>query len=187
MFKLTPLPYDYSALAPYISKETVYYHHQKHQAGYVKKLNDLYKGNKSLEELVINGQGKIQELASQIYNHEFYWKCMKVNGGGEPSQACREKLEESFGSVQGALDKLVEMATNDFGSSWVWLVKDGTKIAADLTKDAAPILTDDNRKPLFVIDLWEHSFIREYINDKEKYMRAIFNNLIDWEFVENNW
>src|SRR5450432_2082392 len=111
-FSLPPLPYDKNALAPHISAETLEYHHGKHHAAYVVNLNKLVEGkpeaDKSLEELIKTTEAGIFNNAAQIWNHTFYWSCMKPNGGGKPTGDLAQAIARDFGSVE----KLVEQLSN---------------------------------------------------------------------------
>lgn len=129
---LPPLPYPLDALAPEYSKETLEYHYGKHHNAYVVNLNNLQKGtefeNMELEEIVKKSSGGIYNNAAQIWNHTFFWNCMKPAGGGEPSGALAKAIDAKWGSYAAFKEAFVKSAVGNFGSGWTWLVKkaDGT-------------------------------------------------------------
>ncbi len=131
-FELPALPYEKNALEPHISQETLEFHHGKHHNTYVQKLNGLIEGtefaDKSLEEIIKASSGGVFNNAAQIWNHTFYWHSLSPNGGGEPTGAIAEAINAAFGSFADFQAKFNDMAVNNFGSSWTWLVKkaDGT-------------------------------------------------------------
>ncbi len=139
-FSLPDLPYAYDALGPFMSKETLEYHHDKHHLAYVNNGNNLLKGTewegKSLEEIVRGSYGKNPGLfnnAGQHYNHIHFWKWMKPNGGGKIPGALEKALVDSFGSVDKAKEDLVQAGTTQFGSGWGWLAVNNGKIVATKT------------------------------------------------------
>src|SRR5262245_37677865 len=129
-FTLPDLPYPRDALAPHISAETLDFHHGKHHAAYVTKLNELVLANpalagKSLEDLIRTTSGTVFNQAAQAWNRTFYWHSMKPQGGGEPTGALCAAIDEAFGSVSSFKEKFSAAAVGQFGSGWAWLVKDG--------------------------------------------------------------
>jgi len=190
-FELPALPYAIDALAPHISQETLEFHHGKHHATYVAKLNGLVEGtelaNKSLEELIKTSQGGVFNNAAQIWNHTFYWNSLSPTGGGEPTGELLSAINDSFGSVEEFKAKFNDSAVNNFGSSWTWLVKntDGS-LAIVNTSNAATPLTDDSLTPLMTVDLWEHAYYIDYRNVRPNYLGG-FWALINWEFASNNF
>ena len=134
-FTLPELPYSYDALQPYMSKETLEFHHDKHHQAYVTNGNNLMKGteyeNMSVEEVVKASFGKNQGIfnnAGQHFNHIHFWKWMKASGGGKPSGAVEKGLMESFGSMEGFTKAFIEAGTTQFGSGWAWLAVKGGKL-----------------------------------------------------------
>ncbi|NRA55748.1 MAG: superoxide dismutase [Fe] [Gammaproteobacteria bacterium] len=190
-FELPALPYAIDALAPHISQETLEFHHGKHHATYVAKLNGLVEGtdlaNKSLEELIKTSQGGVFNNAAQIWNHTFYWNSLSPNGGGEPTGELLAAINASFGSVEEFKAKFNDSAVNNFGASWTWLVKnsDGS-LAIVNTSNAATPLTDENLTPLMTVDLWEHAYYIDYRNVRPNYL-AGFWALINWKFASENF
>ncbi len=188
-FTLPELPYALDALAPHISQETLQFHHGKHHAGYVAKLNAAVEGDaalagKSLEDLITSQSGGVFNNAAQIYNHSFYWQCLSPKGGGEPSGAIAKAIDGSFGSFSAFKEKLSAVAGGHFGSGWAWLVKDGDKLAVVDTHDAGCPLTQ-GLKPILTCDVWEHAYYIDYRNARPKYIEAWWN-LVSWDFANAN-
>jgi len=188
-FELPNLPYAYDALAPHISKETLQFHHDKHHAAYVNKLNELIKGTpqdkQSLEEIINSSSGTLFNQAGQHFNHSFYWKCMAPKAGGEAKGAVADAIKKSFGDFGSFKQKFSEAAAGHFGSGWAWLIREreGTlKVIA--THDADnPIKHGD--QALLTCDVWEHAYYIDYRNARAKYLEA-FWNLVNWDFVNQN-
>ncbi|MEE3191840.1 MAG: Fe-Mn family superoxide dismutase, partial [Pseudomonadota bacterium] len=126
-FELPALPYEKNALEPHISSETLDFHYGKHHNTYVQKLNGLVEGTdlegKSLEDIIKTSSGGVFNNAAQIWNHTFYWNSLSPNGGGEPTGAVADAINAAFGSFEDFKAKFNDMAVNNFGSSWTWLVK----------------------------------------------------------------
>lgn len=189
-FTLPDLPYALDALAPAISKETLEYHWGKHHRAYVTNLNNLIPGTEfekmSLEEIIKNSTGGIFNNAAQVWNHTFYWHCMKPNGGGEPTDALLKAIEKTFGSFAQFKETFTKTALTTFGSGWAWLVKnkDGT-LAIVSTSNAGNPMTD-GKKPLLTCDVWEHAYYIDYRNLRPAYVDA-FWNLVNWDFVAQNF
>lgn len=188
--ELPALPYEQDALEPHISRETLEFHYGKHHKTYVDKLNGLIAGSdaegKTLEEIVKNSEGGIFNNAAQIWNHTFYWNSLSPNGGGEPTGAIAQAINDSFGSFAEFKEAFTTSAINNFGSSWTWLVKgqDG-KLAIVNTSNAATPLTDESVTPILTVDLWEHAYYIDYRNARPGYMDG-FWNLVNWDFASSN-
>jgi superoxide dismutase, Fe-Mn family len=189
-FELPKLPYAKSALAPHISEETLEYHHGKHHAAYVNKLNTLVAGTKfanmPLEEIMkTSEQGPVFNNAAQHWNHSFYWNCLAPKAGGEPSGELAKAIERQFKSFQDFRKQLSDAAVDQFGGGWAWLVqrKDGA-LGIEKTSNADNPLVRDNR-PLLTCDVWEHAYYIDYRNERAKYVEA-FWNLVNWQFVASN-
>ena len=189
-FSLPDLPYAYDSLGPYMSAETLEFHHDKHHQAYVTNGNKLLEGSglegKSLEEIVKESFGKNQPLfnnAGQHFNHIHFWKWMKPNGGGKSLPG---KLQAAVDSDLGGYDKFREdflaAGTGQFGSGWAWLtLKDG-KLAVTKTANGENPLVHGGT-PLLGVDVWEHSYYIDYRNARPKYLEAWFDNLVNWEYV----
>jgi Fe-Mn family superoxide dismutase len=191
---LPPLPYAENALEPIISAKTLGFHYGKHHKTYVDNLNKLIAGtdfaNLSLENIITKTAGQADHMpifnnAAQTWNHTFYWKSMKLNGGGEPPDALKGKIEASFGSVDACKKELASTAVSQFGSGWAWLVIDGTQLKVVKTPNAnMPMAV--GLKPLLVIDVWEHAYYLDYQNRRADYVNAVLDKLINWEFALQN-
>lgn len=190
MFELPVLPYKNDALEPYISKETIEYHYGKHHATYVNNLNVLIKGTEfetmPLEEIIKKSQGGIFNNAAQVWNHTFYWNCLKPNGGGAPTGKLAEALAKEFGSFDGFKDNFTRAAATLFGSGWAWLVKDGDgKLKIVQTSNAENPMTKDET-PVLTCDVWEHAYYIDKRNARPKYIED-FWQIVNWEFVEKQF
>ncbi len=187
---LPELPYAMDALEPHISKETLEFHYGKHHATYVTKLNGLIDGTdfagKDLEAIVKSSSAGVFNNAAQIWNHTFYWNSMSPNGGGEPTGAVADAINAKWGSFEDFKTAFNDMAVNNFGSSWTWLVKnaDGSLDIVNTSNAATPITGDVT--PLFTVDLWEHAYYIDYRNVRPNYLAA-FWSLVNWEFANANF
>lgn len=189
-FELPPLPYAKDALEPHISAETLEYHYGKHHQTYVDKLNAAVEGkpeaDKSLEELIKTASGGVFNNAAQIWNHTFYWNSLKPNGGGEPGGELKAAIERDLGSVAKCKEALAEAVKTHFGSGWAWLAVDGGTVKVISGHDADNPMRD-GATPLLTIDAWEHAFYIDYRNAKPKYVEAVLENLINWDFAAENF
>ncbi len=189
--ELPALPYAKNALEPYISAETLEYHHGKHHNAYVTNLNNLVPGteyeNLSLEEIIKKAPaGGVFNNAAQVWNHTFYWNCLAPNAGGAPSGALADAITKAFGSFDTFKEKFSTSAATNFGSGWTWLVKNGDgSLEIVNTSNAGSPLTQD-KKPLLTCDVWEHAYYIDYRNARPKYVES-FWNLVNWEFVAKNF
>ncbi|RCL00204.1 MAG: Fe-Mn family [Candidatus Tokpelaia sp. JSC189] len=189
-FELPPLPYDYDALAPYMSRETLEYHHDKHHQAYVINGNGFLKDSglegKSLEDVVRDSFGKNVGLfnnAGQHYNHIHFWKWMKKGGGGDKLP---EKLARAINSDLGGYAKFradfLTFGTAQFGSGWAWLaVKDGKLEIMRTQNGENPLVYA--AKPILGVDVWEHSYYIDYRNARLKYLEIFVDHLINWDYV----
>ncbi|HEY9057456.1 MAG TPA: superoxide dismutase [Aurantimonas sp.] len=189
-FTLPELPYAYDALGPYMSKETLEYHHDKHHNAYVTKGNELAEkagmSDLSLEEIVKKSHGTDQPLfnnAGQHYNHIHFWKWMKPGGGGKSLPG---KLQIAFDSDLGGYDKFkadFEAAgAGQFGSGWAWVAVKNGKLEIMKTPNGENPLVH-GAEPILGVDVWEHSYYIDYRNARPKYLGAFVDNLINWDYV----
>ena len=190
-FELPALPFNKDALAPHISAETLEYHHGKHHATYIAKLNGLVEGtdmaNKSLEELIRTTQGGVFNNAAQVWNHTFYWHCLSPNGGGEPTGALANAIIATWGSFADFQAAFNDKAVNNFGSSWTWLVKTANgNLDIVNTSNAATPIQDENVTAILTVDLWEHAYYIDYRNARPAYLAGVWQ-LINWEFASANF
>jgi len=189
-FSLPDLPYDYEALQPYMSRETLEYHHDKHHKAYVDKGNDLAAeagmDGLSLEEIVKQSHGKNPGLfnnAAQHYNHIHFWKWMKKDGGG---RSLPGKLQTAIDSDLGGYDQFradfINAGVGQFGSGWAWIaVKDGKLEIMKTPNGENPLV--HGASPILGVDVWEHSYYIDYRNARPKYLEAFVDSLIDWDYV----
>ncbi|MBP1150241.1 MULTISPECIES: superoxide dismutase [Fe] [Methylocaldum] len=188
--ELPPLPYAKNALEPHISAETLEYHYGKHHQTYVTNLNNLIGGtefeNLSLEDIIKKSSGGIFNNAAQVWNHTFYWNCLKPNGGGEPAGALAGAINQSFGSFEKFKEEFTKCAIGTFGSGWAWLVKNADGSLAIVSTSNAGNPMTSNQTPLLTCDVWEHAYYIDYRNARPKYVES-FWNLVNWDFVEKNF
>ena len=188
---LPPLPYAIDALAPAYSQETLEYHHGKHHNAYVVKLNELQVGtefeNMDLEEVIKKSSGGIYNQAAQIWNHTFFWNCMKPHGGGEPTGALADAIAKKWGSYADFKKAFVASAVGNFGSGWTWLVKkaDGSVDIVNMGAAGTPLTTGD--KALLCVDVWEHAYYIDYRNLRPKFVETFLDKLANWKFAEANF
>lgn len=188
-FELPKLPYALDALAPHISKETLEYHYGKHHQAYVNKLNSLTQNTPfqdlSLEQVITKSSGGIFNNAAQVWNHTFYWHCMKPNGGGEPTGDLAEAIKEAFGTFAKFKETFTNAALNQFGSGWAWLSKnrDGSLEIHSTPNAGTPMVED--KIALLTCDVWEHAYYIDVRNDRSKYLDH-FWQLVNWDFVSEN-
>jgi superoxide dismutase, Fe-Mn family len=191
---LPALPYPENALEPVISAKTISFHYGKHHRTYVETVNKLIVGTEladmPLERIVRVTAGKPERMnifnnAAQVWNHNFYWQCLKAKGGGAPPTALKQKMEAAFGSVDACKKELANAAVSDFGSGWAWLVIEGDKLKVVKTSDAETPMTK-GLQTLFTIDVWEHAYYLDYQNKRVDYVNALIDKLANWEFAANN-
>lgn len=189
-FELPELPYAKNALEPYISEETLEYHHGKHHATYVTKLNNLIPGTefegKSLEDIIKSSSGGVFNNSAQVWNHTFYWHTMSPNGGGEPTGSLGEAINAKWGSFDDFQKEFNEKAVGNFGSGWTWLVKnsDGSLEIVNTSNAGTPIT--EGKTPIITADVWEHAYYIDYRNARPKYLES-FWKLVNWEFAAENF
>ncbi|MBL1241586.1 MAG: superoxide dismutase [OCS116 cluster bacterium] len=191
-FELPVLPYAYDALDPYMSAETLEFHHDKHHNAYVTNGNNLLAGSgledKSLEDIIKATYGDAAKAglfnnAAQHYNHMHFWNWMKKDGGGSIPGELEAKIIEDLGSVAALRDAFLTSGATQFGSGWCWLVQnaDGKLEVTKTANGENPLCF--NQTPLLGCDVWEHSYYIDYRNARPKYLEAYFDNMINWEYV----
>ena len=206
-FQLPNLPYPADALAPTMSEETFSYHHGKHHAAYIKNLNRMTEGtelaNQSLEQIIADSAGEASKQslfnnAAQAWNHEFFWKSMSPDGGGEPSggtmaDALAGEIAASFGSYDGFREEFCKAAAGLFGSGWVWLAASGeeseaSKLSILTTSNAEiPLAELKSGGLLLTLDVWEHAYYLDFQNDRPSYIARWLENLVNWEFASERY
>ena len=195
MFTLSSLPFDERALEPHISARTLEFHYGKHHQAYIDNLNKLVAGtnmeNDSLEHIILKTAGRedkvaIYNNAAQAYNHEFFWKCLKpVSRETLIPVELKNAVIHSFGSWEKMIEELKGAALSQFGSGWVWLVKEDSNVKIVKSANAdTPIV--HGQHPLFTIDVWEHSYYLDFQNRRADYVSAILDNLANWDFALTN-
>jgi superoxide dismutase, Fe-Mn family len=188
-FELPPLPWAEDALAPHISAETIEYHYGKHHKTYVDNLNKAVDGTPdadlSLEEIILKAEGPLFNNSAQVWNHTFFWNGLAPNGGGQPTGAVADAINASFGSYDEFRTQITQAGITQFGSGWAWLIdNDGT---LEVTKTAnADLPLKHGQKALWTIDVWEHAYYIDYRNARPKFIDVVLDNLIDWDFVNQN-
>lgn len=193
-FFLPKLPYEKTALEPYISRDTLNFHYDKHHQTYVTKLNELVEGtdfaSMELEKVMKETAGNkdfvgIFNNAAQVWNHTFYWHCMKKGGGGKPTGDLLKGLEASFESYENFCALFKQAALTQFGSGWAWLVKDAGALKIMKTPNAETPLTK-GVVPLLTCDVWEHAYYLDYQNRRPDYVDVFLEHLVNWDFVDKN-
>ncbi len=191
-YEVPDLPYDYDALEPHIDEETMRVHHDKHHQAYVDKANAALEGSewadkdvdevlKSLDDLPSDKQGPVRNNAGGHANHTFFWKTMSPDGGGEPSGALGDAINEAFGDLDSLKEKVKAAGIGQFGSGWAWLVHDGSGLEVVSTPNQDSPISAGNT-PLLGIDVWEHAYYLKYQNKRPDYIDA-FWNVVNWEEV----
>ena len=192
--QVPPLPYDYDALEPTIDAETMRLHHDKHHQAYVDNANKALEGtewaDRPVEAILANvdllpedKQAAVRNNAGGHANHTLFWEIMGPNGGGEPSGALADAINDTFDSLDALKTQLNDAGVKRFGSGWSWLVWDGTGLAVYSTANQdSPILKSYDDVPLLGIDVWEHAYYLTYQNRRPDYLSAWWN-VVNWEAV----
>lgn len=190
-----PLPYSDNALAPVITSETIAYHYGKHHKGYYDAVLKAVAGGEfadaSLEEIIKKtaqdpSRASLFNPAGQLWNHNFYWASIRPNGGGKPTGAIADRIEESFGGYDAFHKEFLSTATKFFGSGWVWLAPNSqNKLAVSATANAdTPIAR--GVQPLLTLDVWEHAYYVDWRNRRADYVNAWLDQLVNWDFANQN-
>jgi Fe-Mn family superoxide dismutase len=196
--QLPPLPYENNALEPYVSAETLHFHHDKHHAKYVETTNELIQGTPyekmELDEIVMKSaqfsfkagkDRKIFNNASQAWNHAFLWKSMCPDSTALPTAVIKQLLEKNFGSIDSFRKQFQKSGMDLFGSGWTWLVASSNDSLSIMSTEKAGNPMTSGFKPLLCCDLWEHAYYLDYQNEKNKYMENFFK-VVRWDFIEEN-
>lgn len=190
---LPELPYGIKDLEPYISARTLEFHHGKHHNSYVANLNKLIPGtpleNLALEDIITKSakdpsMAGIFNNSAQVWNHTFYWSCMKKNGGGRPSEKLLGAINRAFGGFEKFIEEMKNAAVTQFGSGWAWLVKEGDSLKIMKTANADTPMAHGS-KALLTVDVWEHAYYLDYQNRRPDYVAAFFEKLVNWDHVES--
>ncbi len=190
-----PLPFAKDALEPYGMKaETFDYHYGKHHAAYVTNLNNLIKDteldSKPLEEIITTSFKDSSKVgvfnnAAQVWNHSFFWNCLKAGGGGAPTGELAERITKDFGSYDKFREEFKAAATTQFGSGWAWLVDDGSTLKIIKTPNAENPLAH-GQKALLTLDVWEHAYYIDFKNARPAFIDNFLDKLVNWDFVAHN-
>jgi Fe-Mn family superoxide dismutase len=197
-FTLPPLPYDYNALEPYIDAETMMFHHDKHHAAYIKKLNEAVSkypelASKSAEDLLTNINGLPKDIQSIVrnnggghVNHTMFWQIMSPDGGGQPTGAIAEAITQAFGSFAAFQEQFNDAGAKQFGSGWAWLVLDGNKQlkVIGLPNQDSPLM--EGASPIMGNDVWEHAYYLTYRNKRDEYLKNWWN-VVNWEEINKRY
>ena len=188
------LPYAYDALEPHMSRATLEAHHGRHHRAYVDKAKVLAKeirmDDMPLEQIIQQAaknahQRDLLNNAAQAWNHAFFWRCLRPDGGGRPDGDLAKRIDATFGSHDEFLDVFTRTALGVFGSGWTWLVIDGPGLAVMHTPNGeTPIM--HGFSPLLTIDVWEHAYYLDYQNRRPDYVAAVMGHLINWDFAAQN-
>jgi Fe-Mn family superoxide dismutase len=193
-FELPPLPYAKDALEPHISARTLEFHHGKHHATYVTNLNNLTKdtplATHSLEQVIESVHGDAAKVgifnnAAQVWNHTFYWHCMKPGGGGAPTGEVAQAIDQAFGSYDKFKDEFKTACVSQFGSGWGWLVADKGALKIAKTANAELPMTA-GQTALLTCDVWEHAYYLDFQNRRPDYVQMFLDHLVNWDFVAAN-
>ena len=194
MFTLPPLPFAEGALAPVISANTLGFHYGKHHKAYVDNLNNLVKGTEfesaTLESIIKATAGKPDKAgmfnnAAQVWNHTFYWNCLKSGGGGKPSGKIADMIDSDLGGYDKFKADFAQTCITQFGSGWGWLVAEGGTLKLVKTPNAETPLTK-GQTALLTIDVWEHAYYLDYQNRRPDHVNAVIDKLLNWDFAAQN-
>lgn len=193
-FELPALPYPMNALEPHTSAKTLDFHHGKHHQAYVTNLNNLVKdspmASQSLEQLIKTSYKDDSKIgifnnAAQVWNHTFFWNCMKPAGGGAPTGNVAAAIDRDLGGLAKFKDDFKAAAVGQFGSGWAWLVVDGGKLKITRTANAANPLAE-GQTALLTCDVWEHAYYLDFQNRRPDFVQAFLDHLVNWDFVAQN-
>lgn len=193
-FQLPELPYAYNALEPFISENTMSFHHTKHHQTYITNLNSLLTEHalkdSTLEQIIMQTFDAPEEKAifnnaAQVWNHTFFWSCMRKDGGGVPKNTLLKQLERDFDNYNNFKAQFIKEALSQFGSGWTWLVWDKNQARLLITKTSnADLPMVRSHVALFTLDVWEHAYYLDYQNRRAEYANVFFDHLINWDFIE---
>jgi len=194
MFTLPPLPFSEGALAPVISANTLGFHYGKHHKAYVDNLNKLVAGTEfesaTLEKIIKDTAGKTDKAgifnnAAQVWNHTFYWNCLKPGAGGRPTGKIAQMIDSDLGGYDKFKTDFAQACITQFGSGWGWLVAEGGKLKLVKTANAENPLSK-GQTALLTIDVWEHAYYLDYQNRRPDHVNAVIDKLINWDFAAEN-
>lgn len=186
-YSYLPLPYDFAALEPQISRYTMYFHHDKHYKNYLDKLNSILIQhplwqNVPLEVLTKMGDEDLQKNAGGTYNHELYFNSLTPDYK-DPSANMKNLIKHSFGSEKELYSAIIDAGVGHNGSGWIWVVFNPEKNIEIMVTPNQETIDFDKYTPLLIIDLWEHAYYLDRQNERREYLSAIMK-LLDWEKAE---
>ena len=191
---LPNLPFAIDALEPHISARTFEFHHGKHHKAYVDNTNKLIEGtalaDQGLEEIIKSAAADAAKKglfnnAAQVWNHTFFWKCLKPNGGGRPTGRIAAQIDQELGGYEKFAADFKNAGVTQFGSGWAWLCLKDRKLAIVQSANAeTPIVSGST--PLLVVDVWEHAYYLDYQNRRPDFLQVFLDHLINWDFVNSN-
>ena len=193
-FELPPLPFAKDALEPYMSARTLEFHHDKHHKAYVDTLNRLVDGkpeaNISLEDIIVatyhdDAKATVFNNAAQVWNHTFFWNCLKKGGGAEPTGDVKQAIDHDLGGYEKFAAAFKEAATTQFGSGWAWLVFDAGRLKIIKTPNAVNPVAG-GQTALLTCDVWEHAYYLDFQNRRPDFVEGFLENLVNWDFVGQN-
>jgi superoxide dismutase, Fe-Mn family len=197
-FEVPALPYDYNALEPYIDEETMHLHHDKHHQAYVTNLNNAIQGQSQLESMSVEDlvrnitqvpesiRAAVRNNAGGHVNHSMFWRIMKPNGGGQPSGALADAINQTFGSFDQFKTQFNDAGAKRFGSGWAWLVMDqaGKLSVISTANQDSPLM--DGLFPVMGNDVWEHAYYLKYQNRRPEYLAAWWN-VVNWDEIARRY
>jgi Fe-Mn family superoxide dismutase len=190
---LPKLPFEKNSLAPHISEKTLEFHYGKHHNAYVENTNKLITGTdlagESLENIIKKtvkdgSKAGIFNNAAQVWNHSFYWQCIKPKGGGRPTGEAAKRIDKDFGSYEKFVEQFKNAGATQFGSGWAWLVLKDNRLEIMKTPNADTPLAH-GLKAVLTVDVWEHAYYLDYQNRRPDYLTAFIEHLINWDFVNS--
>lgn len=193
-FELPALPYDKTALEPHMSAQTFDFHHGKHHNAYVVNLNNLLKdspqADAALEDVILSSwkdkNAGVFNNAAQVWNHTFFWNCMKPNGGGAPTGAIADAINAAFGSYDAFKDAFKQAGATQFGSGWAWLVVENGELKITKTPNAETPMVH-GQTALLTCDVWEHAYYLDFQNRRPDFLTTFLDHLVNWDFVNENF
>src|SRR5512141_1662528 len=193
-FELPALPWPDNALEPHTSQKTISFHYGKHHKAYVDNLNKMVAGTdlekKSLEDIIKatasdTSKTGVFNNAAQVWNHTFFWHCMKPSGGGKPMGALAQKIEQAFGGYDKFAEQFKAAAVGRFGSGWAWLVLEGGVLKITSTANADTPMAS-KQTAVLTVDVWEHAYYLDYQSRRPDFVQAFLDHLVNWDFVAGN-
>jgi Fe-Mn family superoxide dismutase len=192
--ELPPLPFSKDALEPHMSAKTLEFHHDKHHAAYVTNLNNLIKdtplANEELESIIKatakdESKAGVFNNAAQVWNHTFFWNCLKKGGGGKPQGDIAKRIDSDLGGYDKFVEQFKQAGATQFGSGWAWLVLDGGKVKITKTPNAVNPLSQ-GQTALLTVDVWEHAYYLDFQNRRPDFLSTYIEHLINWDYAERN-